>query len=238
MQPTSPARSTFVRSGDRRGGFTMVETLVAIGIMIVLLGLLFPMVGNIRGGALSTQCLNNLRQLGSAVESYRLANKDVLPMADFLPLVTDSGPQGGLPGLLQATIDSRNEAWICPADIDEESLATGTSYYYMPGLLRYSPQIQIPVAQALLPMMLDGTLPQSQIERQRTRLEARLVSNFYENASEARRFAILSDSQDRHPIGDRNPRNGLFRDGSVGAMPTAEEIADDLGEGPPSEAEP
>ncbi|MGA1707162.1 MAG: type II secretion system protein [Phycisphaerales bacterium] len=231
-------RSTLPKRAARPRGFTLVETLVAIGIMIALLGLLFPMVGNIRAGAISTQCLNNLRQLGSAVDSYRLSNKGTMPMADFLPLVTDAGPEGGLPELLKATIDPRSEAWICPADIDDESLATGTSYYYMPGLLRYSPQIQIPVAQALLPMMLDGTLSQSQIDRQRTRLEARLVSNFYENANEARRFAILSDSQDRHPIGDRNPRNGLFRDGSVGAMPTAEEIADDLGEGPPSEAEP
>lgn len=218
----------------RRGGFTIIETLVTIGIIVLLAGLLVPMVGRIRDESVSTQCLNNLRQLGPAIESYRISNKDVLPMADFLPVATANGPEGGLPGLLKATIPLDDPAWRCPADFDEESLVTGTSYYYMPGLLRYSPQVQIPVAQALLPLVLDGTLSQSQIDRQRIQLEGRLVTRFYDASSDARKFALLSDSQDRHPVGDRNPRNGLFRDGSVGAMPKPEELAESIG----NEADP
>lgn len=210
----------------RRSGFTLVETMVTIGVIVLLLGLLVPMIGNVRGEALSTRCLNNLRNLGSAVDSYRISNRDLLPMSEFLPVATDEGPENGLPQLLASTIDEASEAWICPADVDDESLSTGTSYIYVPGLIRYSPQVQIPVAQAILPLLLDGTLTERQIERQRTGLEARLVTRFYDSGNDPRRFAILSDSQDRHPIGDRNPRNGLFRDGSVGAMPTTDEIAD------------
>jgi len=200
--------------------------MVTIGIIVLLAGLLVPMIGNVRGEALSTRCLNNLRNLGSAVDSYRISNRDLLPMTEFLPVVTDEGPENGLPQLLAATIDENSDAWICPADVDDESLSTGTSYIFVPGLLRYSPQVQIPVAQSILPLLLDGSLTERQIERQRTNLEARLVTRFYDSGNDPRRFAILSDSQDRHPIGDRNPRNGLFRDGSVGAMPTTEEIAD------------
>ena len=213
-------------SHDLRSGFTIVETMVTIGIIVLLAGLLVPMIGNVRGEALSTRCLNNLRNLGSAVDSYRISNRDLLPMTEFLPVVTDEGPEYGLPQLLAATIDENSDAWICPADVDDESLSTGTSYIFVPGLLRYSPQVQIPVAQSILPLLLDGSLTERQIERQRTNLEARLVTRFYDSGNDPRRFAILSDSQDRHPIGDRNPRNGLFRDGSVGAMPTTEEIAD------------
>jgi type II secretory pathway pseudopilin PulG len=213
-------------SPDLRSGFTIVETMVTIGIIVLLAGLLVPMIGNVRGEALSTRCLNNLRNLGSAVDSYRISNRDLLPMTEFLPVVTDEGPENGLPQLLAATIDENSDAWICPADVDDESLSTGTSYIFVPGLLRYSPQVQIPVAQSILPLLLDGSLTERQIERQRTNLEARLVTRFYDSGNDPRRFAILSDSQDRHPIGDRNPRNGLFRDGSVGAMPTTEEIAD------------
>ena len=215
------------RRSPRRRGFTLIEVLVTVGVIVLLIGLLFPMIGGIRAQAISTQCVNNLRQIWPAIESYRLSNRDLLPMADFLPVATESGSEGGLPALLQATFPRQSEAWICPADIDPESLVTGTSYYYLPGLLRYSPQVQIPVAQAMIPLALDGTLTPAQLDRQRTQLEARLVTRFYEGVS-ARRFAVLSDSQDRHPIGDRNPRNGVFRDGSVGALPTADEIEDDV----------
>lgn len=213
-----------------RRAFSLIEALVVVGIIVVLAGLLVPMLGNIRGQSLSTQCLNNLRQLGPAIDAYRISIRDLLPMADFLPVPTDRGPEGGLPALLRASVPADSPAWICPADIDDDSLATGTSYYYLPGLLRYSPQVQIPVAQAMVPFLLDGTLSQRELDRRRTELEARLVTRFYQTV-DARRFPLLSDSQDRHPIGDRNPRNGLFLDGSVGALPDTDDPDPDGGGG-------
>lgn len=207
--------------------------MVTVGIIILLIGMLVPVLGGIRASALSVQCLNNLRQLGSAIGSHRLSHKQLLPMTDFLPLVTEEGPEGGLPELLRSTLPADDPSWICPADFDPESLSTGTSYYYVPGLLRYTPQIQIPVAQALMPLILDGTLSPSQIERQRLALESRLVTNFYEAARDPRLFAVMSDTQDRHPIGDLNPRNGLFIDGGVGPLKDNEES-----DGTPFETDP
>ena len=51
-----------------RNGFTLVELLVVISIVLMLAGLLLPAVGRARGLALTANCLGNLRQLGLAVE--------------------------------------------------------------------------------------------------------------------------------------------------------------------------
>ena len=207
-------------------GFTVIELMVVIGIIAVLLGITFPALRSFRMEGYNVSCQSNLRQLGGIMQSYFNQNREVLPMVDFLPAATDEGPVGGLPWALRGYIKRDNECWCCPADHDEvDSRSTGTSYFYVPGLIRYTPSVQMQVQQALLSSMLDPTLSEDDIDRLREGMESRVVTGFFRQ--DATRMPILMDSVDRHP-GTRNPRNALFFDSSVGIATDYEDV---LGEG-------
>ncbi|GEM_PF-1424305 len=62
-----------------RSGFTLVELLVVMAILLVLAGLLFPAIFSARAKARSVRCQSQLRQIGFAIMEYADTNKGLYP---------------------------------------------------------------------------------------------------------------------------------------------------------------
>lgn len=60
-------------------GFTLIELLVVIAVIAILAAILFPVFARARESARKTQCLSNMRQLGTAITMYTGDYDEVFP---------------------------------------------------------------------------------------------------------------------------------------------------------------
>ena len=70
-----------VQEPRRRGGFTLVELLVVIGIIALLLAILLPTLSSVRQAGRGTACLSNLKQMATALTQYAVDHQTQLPPA-------------------------------------------------------------------------------------------------------------------------------------------------------------
>jgi len=97
-------------------GFTLIELLVVIAIIAILAAILFPVFAKAREKAMTTQCLNNVKQLALALQMY-LGDWD-----GFYPLATGNygeyptPPVPNMQTALMSYAENNYALFHCPID--------------------------------------------------------------------------------------------------------------------------
>jgi prepilin-type N-terminal cleavage/methylation domain-containing protein/prepilin-type processing-associated H-X9-DG protein len=95
--------------GSTRQGFTLVELLVVIAIIGVLIAMILPAVQQIRNSAIRLQCMNNLKQIGLALQNYHNTNHSFPSgyVSNYDSLGADTGPGWGWAAYILPQMEQR-----------------------------------------------------------------------------------------------------------------------------------
>ena len=94
-----------------RGGFTLAELLVAMGVLLVLLAVVVPSFSRLLAIGRRAQCVLNLRRIGEAYGACKADGR----LTDVGPLEAQAWSQ-----LLKRYVGRQVEVYICPEDHDPD----------------------------------------------------------------------------------------------------------------------
>ena len=124
VEPTAPRRDPCderhnARSRTHRSeaGFTLVELLIVLGIVLILLAIALPTIARIREQSASVKCLNNLRQINTGFLLWSAAHDRKYPDPAAL----------GLPWEQVLSRETGTHVFVCPGD-SELAPVVGSSY--------------------------------------------------------------------------------------------------------------
>ena len=78
----------------RRKGFTLIELLVVIAIIAILAAILFPVFLRAKENARISNCINNLRQIGIAIQQYAHSWQNTCPVVGNIWMVDHPDHRG------------------------------------------------------------------------------------------------------------------------------------------------
>lgn len=140
----------------RPRAFTLIELLVVIAIISILAGLLFPVFAQAKATAKQTVCIVHTRQIGMAMQMYRIDYDDVWPPAVVTAPIAGFSPQqlwigydnnngptiGGMTGFVNKPAENRprpgaidpylksEKIKVCPSQPSDWQLAIAYNWFH------------------------------------------------------------------------------------------------------------